>query len=76
MREAIADCNGFVYLGGDMEAQIRFVKWMRTHPDKAAVLLSNEYELIGYMGKSTHLVFDSPARGLEDRFIPVYREVR
>lgn len=39
LHEAIADCNGFVYLGMDLEAQIRFIRWMRNNPEKAQKLL-------------------------------------
>lgn len=39
VREAVTACNGFVYQGGDLEAEIRLIKWLRENPDKAEVLL-------------------------------------
>jgi hypothetical protein len=31
-------CNGFAYAGGDLEAQLRAVKFLRTRPDLAQAL--------------------------------------
>lgn len=39
MREAVAECNGFVYAGENLESQIRLVKWMRLNPEKARLLI-------------------------------------
>lgn len=41
MRRAVTACNGFVYHGSDFEAQIRFVKYLRSNPEEAALLLAN-----------------------------------
>lgn len=39
VREAITDCNGSVWAGDELEAQIRLIRWMRHNPTQAATIL-------------------------------------
>lgn len=38
-RAAATACNGVLYHGDSLEAQIRLVKWLRCHPQEAAALI-------------------------------------
>lgn len=38
MKEMVTACNGFCYLGPEIEAQIRAVKFLRSRPDIAKAL--------------------------------------
>lgn len=38
-RAAVTECNGFVYEGTDLQAQIRLMKWLRTNPDETRKLM-------------------------------------
>ena len=40
-REAAIACNGMLYHGDRLEAQIDLIKWLRLNPDKAASLLAD-----------------------------------
>lgn len=38
VRAMAVACNGFVYLGSDIEAQLRAIRFLRTRPDVAQAL--------------------------------------
>lgn len=38
IRAAVVACNGSVYMGSEIEAQLRLVRFLRTRPDIAATL--------------------------------------
>ena len=38
IRAAVVACNGSVYMGSEIEAQLRLVRLLRTRPDIAAAL--------------------------------------
>ena len=44
VRQAITDCNGMIYAGGDLEAQLRLLRWLRAHPSEAGQMLSFQLE--------------------------------
>lgn len=38
LRASVVACNGSVYLGADLEAQLRLIRFLRTRPDLASAL--------------------------------------
>lgn len=38
VRASVVACNGSIYLGADIEAQLRLVRFLRTRPDIASAL--------------------------------------